>query len=381
MAVWPGANNGLVTASGTYTWVAPAGVTNLEVDLWGSGGGGGGGVQIDGFGGSGGGGGGYSQTTFTNIVPGNTYNIIIANGGTAGSTFGGAGGDGAASTWQTTGVVANGGKGGGGDGGTAGAGGVLGTGTTKHSGGSGATTPGTQGYAGGGSGGSTGNGGNASGTTGGIAGTGSPNGAAGGNSNTAGTTKGGGGGGAPASGSGAGKAGADGSGILSWPTVFTVTFNANGGSGSMSAEQNNQAANLTANAFTRTGYTYSNWNTGPGGGGTTYADGASYAFTASVTLYAQWTINTYDVIFNNNGGTGTMANETQNYNTTAALTTNTFTRTGYNFSGWNTAANGSGTAYADGANFTWPANNTTLYAQWSVVGTTSQFRALMGVGI
>ena len=49
--------------------------------------------------------------------------------------------------------------------------------------------------------------------------------------------------------------------------------------------------------------------------------------------------------------------------TDAALTANTFTREGYNFTGWNTAANGSGTDYADKAtvNLT---ENTTLYAQW-----------------
>ena len=45
---------------------------------------------------------------------------------------------------------------------------------------------------------------------------------------------------------------------------------------------------LTANAFTRTGYTFSGWNTLANGTGTAYADQASYPFTASVTLYAQW---------------------------------------------------------------------------------------------
>ena len=53
--------------------------------------------------------------------------------------------------------------------------------------------------------------------------------------------------------------------------------------------------------------------------------------------------------FNANGGTGTMANETDTAPT--ALTTNTFTRTGYTFAGWNTVAGGGGTAYADGATY------------------------------
>lgn len=60
---------------------------------------------------------------------------------------------------------------------------------------------------------------------------------------------------------------------------------------------------------------------------------------------------------------GTMAPQTVTAKTDTVLTTNTFTREGYNFTGWNTAADGTGTSYADGAtvNLT---ENTTLYAQW-----------------
>ena len=60
---------------------------------------------------------------------------------------------------------------------------------------------------------------------------------------------------------------------------------------------------------------------------------------------------------------GTMTPQTVNAKTDTALTANAFTREGYNFKGWNTAANGSGASYADGAtvNLT---ENTTLYAQW-----------------
>ena len=45
---------------------------------------------------------------------------------------------------------------------------------------------------------------------------------------------------------------------------------------------------LTTNTFTRTDYTFSGWNTAASGSGTAYADGATYAFSADVTLYAQW---------------------------------------------------------------------------------------------
>ena len=74
------------------------------------------------------------------------------------------------------------------------------------------------------------------------------------------------------------------------------------------------------------------------------------------------------VTFDANGGSGTMANQTSG--TSAALNTNTFTYSGHTFAGWNTAANGSGTAYADGASYPF-SSSTTLYAQWTANPTTT----------
>ena len=95
----------------------------------------------------------------------------------------------------------------------------------------------------------------------------------------------------------------------------------------MSNQVSNIPAALTTNTFTKTGYTFSGWNTIANGTGTAYADGATYSFTADVTLYAQWTvIPNHTVTFNANGCTGTMNNQVSNV--PATLTTNTFTRTG-----------------------------------------------------
>lgn len=76
-----------------------------------------------------------------------------------------------------------------------------------------------------------------------------------------------------------------------WTAIptFTVSFNANGGAGSMTPQSSSSAAALKLNSFTRAGYSFAGWNTVAGGGGTPYANGASYPFTSSVTLYAQWT--------------------------------------------------------------------------------------------
>lgn len=76
------------------------------------------------------------------------------------------------------------------------------------------------------------------------------------------------------------------------------------------------------------------------------------------------------VTFNANGGTGDDVTQKLPSGLTAALTASTFARTGYTFTGWNTAANGSGTSYADKASVTLTAD-TTLYAQWTAIPTTA----------
>ena len=78
--------------------------------------------------------------------------------------------------------------------------------------------------------------------------------------------------------------------------MHTVTFNNNGGSGSMSNQVANVPTALTLNTFTRTGYSFSGWNTLAGGTGTAYANWANYSFGTDVTLYAQWTASTANVV-------------------------------------------------------------------------------------
>ena len=149
------------------------------------------------------------------------------------------------------------------------------------------------------------------------------------------------------------------------PSGKTVTFNNNGGSGTMANQIASTATNLTANTFTRTNYNFANWHTTASGtGGTSYANSASYPFTADATLYAQWQGN---VTYNANGGTGTVT-DSNTYSPGASVSTlaNGFTYAGFAFTGWNTQADGAGTDYAastaNAFNFI---GNTTLYAKWS----------------
>ena len=71
------------------------------------------------------------------------------------------------------------------------------------------------------------------------------------------------------------------------------------------------------------------------------------------------------VTFDANNGEGTMEPQTVPVSTDTELTANAFTREGHNFNGWNTAADGSGTAYVDKATVSLT-EDTTLYAQWEI---------------
>ena len=77
------------------------------------------------------------------------------------------------------------------------------------------------------------------------------------------------------------------------PAELTITFDANGGTGAMDVQTVKTAVDtaLTANTFSREGYTFTGWNTKPDGTGTAYADGAAVKLMDNITLYAQWKCN------------------------------------------------------------------------------------------
>ncbi len=147
----------------------------------------------------------------------------------------------------------------------------------------------------------------------------------------------------------------------------TVTFDANGGKGSMSPQKNDVLASLDPNKFTRAKFTFNGWNTVANGSGKGYANKGAYLFAKAVTLYAQWTakkVATHVVTFKANGGKGSMTPEPNTGN--APLSANKFTRPGFSFAGWNTTVDGAGTRYVNRATYRF-SKSVTLYAQWHVV--------------
>ena len=151
-----------------------------------------------------------------------------------------------------------------------------------------------------------------------------------------------------------------------WKTnTYTVSYNANGGSGAPSNQTKTHGVILTLSNTkpTRTGHTFTAWNTEPDGSGTGYEPGSSYGYNASVTLYAQWTVNTYVVTFDAQGGSVTPASKSVTYGQPYGSLP-VPVRAGYRFDGWFTVATGGTQVTAETVVTVTAAQ--TLYAHWTV---------------
>ena len=161
--------------------------------------------------------------------------------------------------------------------------------------------------------------------------------------------------------------------------TYTVSYNANGGSGAPSSQTKTYGVNLTLSSTqpTREGYIFKGWATSSGGS-VAYSSGGSYTNNASVTLYAVWQIITYTVSYNANGGSNAPSSQTKNHGSTLTLTSAQPTRTGHTFKGWATSSGGS-VAYSSGGSYT---NNAsiTLYAVWQAITYTVSYNANGGSG-
>lgn len=154
--------------------------------------------------------------------------------------------------------------------------------------------------------------------------------------------------------------------VPAW-TSYTVSYNANGGTGAPGSQTKwkDQTLTLSSTKPSRTGHSFLGWSTSKTATSATYSAGGSYTTNAAATLYAVWKANTYTVSYNANGGTGAPSNQTKTYGVTLKLSTIVPTRDRYNFLGWSTSASATSATYASGSNYTSDAT-VTLYAVWEV---------------
>lgn len=172
------------------------------------------------------------------------------------------------------------------------------------------------------------------------------------------------------------------------PITYTISYNGNGNTGGSTASSTHTydvAKNLTANGFTKTGYTFAGWATSATGS-KVYNDKQSvtnlaHTQGATVTLYAKWTINSYSLSIDPNGGYRVSDNSTavitvtKNYQASENISERR--KTGYTLTGYTLKNTASGsTTDIGGATFTF--NNSTktgvftqgtvactLVAQWT----------------
>lgn len=150
-----------------------------------------------------------------------------------------------------------------------------------------------------------------------------------------------------------------------WDDAYYMSFNKNSGTGSMSrlyCLTTDPVLTVPECGYVRNGYAFTGWNTKSSGSGTTYQPNDNVNLSADMTLYAQWTRSYTVNLHSNFGNDETVRQEIPRGNSENILA-NPYTREGYIFLGWNTAADGGGTAYADGETIT-PTGSLILYAQW-----------------
>ncbi|RGW54967.1 hypothetical protein DWV64_09480 [Bifidobacterium longum] len=162
----------------------------------------------------------------------------------------------------------------------------------------------------------------------------------------------------------------------------SLTYDGNGATGGKTDPQTgktDEKINVRDNGFTRDGYTFVTWNTQADCKGNAVKPNSEWTLRGSSTLYACWAGNAQTLTYHGNGATGGNT-AAQSGKTGDELTTNAngFTRDGYTFVRWDTAKDGSGTAYGEGKNgvsqyVMKPAGND-LYAIWKANPATIQYR-------
>ena len=158
--------------------------------------------------------------------------------------------------------------------------------------------------------------------------------------------------------------------------TYTLTYDANGGTGTVPTDSNKYAKGtyaqvVSGSGLTKEGMIFLGWSTDQNAVSPAYYPGGSVKINDNTTLYAVWGTPTGKAAItyhSNFGNDQTRKSEDKPINSLITVegygNLNLPSRTGYEFTGWNTASGGSGTAYAAGATARLTAGGNDLYAQW-----------------
>ena len=186
------------------------------------------------------------------------------------------------------------------------------------------------------------------------------------------------------------------------PILYTVSFALNGGDGTLPDRLSNivesSSIDVPAVDVRRTGYDSSIWNTSPDGSGIDISPGRNdvnqtfimncFSANVSVTLYPKWTENHYSITFSDNNGAPSPI-EGLVIGNTITIPSHVYSRTGYEMDGWNTSADGRGTAFTIGSRVLESSliedvfgngSSITLYPMWSKIDYSISFSLNGGNG-
>ena len=163
--------------------------------------------------------------------------------------------------------------------------------------------------------------------------------------------------------------------------TYTIKYAGNGSTGGSVGNTTctyDKDCKLANNGFSRTGYNFTKWKIGNNlyGAGTNVKN-LTATNGGTVTATAQWSVKTYTISYNNNGGTGSPGNQTKTHGTDLTLSSTKPTRSGYEFMGWGTSSSTTTASYSAGGKYT---NNSgaTLYALWRKKITVNFYRNKAG---
>ena len=160
---------------------------------------------------------------------------------------------------------------------------------------------------------------------------------------------------------------------------YTISYNANGGSGAPvnQTKEHGESLTLSSAAPTKTGFTFLGWATSSTAASAEYQPGDSFTTDADTTLYAVWKINEYTISYNANGGNGAPVNQPKRHGESLTLSSEKPTKTGFTFLGWAASPTSSSAEYQPGDSFTTD-TDTTLYAIWKINEYTISYNANSG---